>query len=133
MSGLVTQWLSPRQSGAVLLALMGAVEAGATLLHAGAGTITVTSVVIVLGLLVGGGDPILIETVRRTAPERAFARMYGLWYFVCLVGLAAAPLFAGALFDVYGDYRMAFLTLGALTGICAVAWVWRLSGVGKPA
>jgi MFS family permease len=130
LSGAITQWLTPRQSGAALLALLGAVESGATLLHGGAGAVTVAGVVIFLGLLVGGGDPILIEVVRRTVPDRAFARMYGWWYFVCLVGLAAAPLFAGALFDLYGDYRLAFLTLGALTFVCAVAWVWRLSGIG---
>ncbi len=133
LSGVTTQWLTPRQSGGVVLALMGAVEAGATLLHHGAGQGAVIGVVVLLGLLVGGGDPILIEVVRRTVPDRAFARMYGLWYFICLVGLAAAPLFAGALFDLYGDYRMAFLTLGALTGVCAVAWIWRLAGIGKAA
>ena len=59
---------------------------------------------------------------------RAFGSIQGLMFFVASVGAFAGPIFAGAVYDVMGSYRLAFLIVG-LAALVAVPLVLM---AGKP-
>lgn len=122
LAGLLTETVPPRVTGAALLGVTAALEVGAIGLHPGASLVAVGAVVVPLGLLVGGGDPVLIEALRRAVPLRRFGPAYGWWYLLCLATFAVAPVAIGAFFDAHASYRGAFLTMGAVTGVLALGW-----------
>lgn len=128
LCGALTQFVAPRYSGAAILFLMAALEVGATTLSASAGIAALAALVLLLGLLIGGGDPILIEALRRSVPLKHFGRAYGWWYLVCLAALAVTPVLAGAAFDRNANYRMAFYLLGTASLISGGLWVFALRG-----
>jgi MFS transporter, OFA family, oxalate/formate antiporter len=124
IAGGVTQWVSAKVSGTVILALMGVTAFDAMTLAPLAGQWHALSVVILLGALVGGGDPIVIETLRRCVAPSYFGRAYGWWYLLCLAALTVAPFAVGAAFDHTGNYQLAFLSIGAAAFAAAVIWAW---------
>ncbi len=120
--GALTQYLAPRHAGAVILLSMAILEIGAASLGAGASVAALAGFVILLGMLIGGGDPILIEALRCSVPLPRFGQAYGWWYLVCLAALAVTPVLAGAAFDRNANYRAAFLVLGGISLVCAAIW-----------
>ena len=59
---------------------------------------------------VGGGTwlPIMSMYISRGFPIQHYGTLFGFVNFCFSVGVAFGPLFAGALFDHYGNYNMAF-------------------------
>jgi MFS family permease len=72
---------------------------------------------VTFGLMIGGSDVFFVAFVRDRFPHVGVGFQYSTWYFVELGTLLMAPVIAGHIFDVVGNYRT---TLGALVG-CAVA------------
>lgn len=121
--GALTQALPPRWAGAALLLLMAVLELGARSIGAGAALLALAGFVLLLGLLIGGGDPILIEALRLAVPLRRFGRAYGWWYLLCLGSLAITPVIAGAAFDRDANYQFAFGIMGALSLAASLLWI----------
>ena len=122
VSGVVTQYVSARASGCVALILMSLATLGATLLTPGASLLSGVLFVTVVGALIGGGDPIIIDALRLSVDVRRFDRAYGYWYLLCLAALAIAPFAVGATFDRFGSYRIGFFVISASALTAALAW-----------
>jgi MFS family permease len=122
VSGIVTQYVSVRASGCVALILMSLATLGATFLTPGASLLSAVVFVTIVGALIGGGDPIIINALRLSVDVRRFDRAYGYWYLVCLAALAVAPFAVGASFDRFGSYRIGFLVISASALASAFAW-----------
>lgn len=122
LCGLATQLGPPRLIVAVLLGVMGLLEAGTLALHKGVGTLAILAVIVPAGALIGGGDPILIEALRRCVPAKGFGRAYGWWYLVCLSSLAVIPVAIGASFDAMGSYRGAFTLMAGVSAATVIGW-----------
>jgi MFS family permease len=118
VSGGITQLLPVRSSGTIALLLMAITAAAATLLSASSPGILVIGVVTLLGALIGGGDPIFIDSLRQCVPSRYFDRAYGWWYVMNLTVLSLSPLLTGLVYDRTGSYRIAFLVIA---GACIAA------------
>lgn len=122
VAGVVTQYVPARASGCVTLILMSFATLGATLLTPGASLPSGVLFVSVVGALIGGGDPIIIDALRLSIDVRRFDRAYGYWYLLCLTALSIAPFAVGATFDHFGTYRVAFLTISAAALTSGFAW-----------
>jgi MFS family permease len=122
VAGVVTQYMPARSSGCVALILMCFATLGATLLTAGASLPSGILFVSLVGALIGGGDPIIIDALRLSIDIRRFDRAYGYWYLLCLTALSIAPFAVGAAFDHFGTYRVAFLSISAAALTSALAW-----------
>jgi len=72
---------------------------------------------VAFGLMIGGSDVFFVAFVRDRFPHVGVGFQYSTWYFVELGTLLCAPVIAGHIFDVFGNYRT---TLGLLV-LCAVA------------
>jgi MFS family permease len=140
VAGGLTQLLSVRWSGVIAIVLMGLTALAATQLTAISPGFVSIAVVILLGVLVGGGDPIFIDTLRQSVPSRYFDRGYGWWYMFTLVILALAPVLTGLVYDRTGSYRPAFLAIAASCFVATVLWalglklrtVQRRTGLAAP-
>jgi OFA family oxalate/formate antiporter-like MFS transporter len=122
VAGVVTQYVPARVSGCVALILMSFATLGATLLIPGASLPSGILFVSVVGALIGGGDPIIIDALRLSIDVRRFDRAYGYWYLLCLTALSIAPFAVGVMFDHFGTYRVAFLSISAAALTSAFAW-----------
>ena len=122
IAGGVTQYIRPKLSGAAVLILMGLTAVGATTLGPNVSEWRPIAVTILLGALVGGGDPIIIDALRRAVRPHYFGRAYGWWYLLCLTALTIAPFAVGAAFDRFGSYALAFTTVGGAAFIAAITW-----------
>ena len=122
VAGVVTQYVPARASGCVALVLMSAATLGATLLTAGASLPSGVLFVSIVGALIGGGDPIIIDALRLSVDVQRFDRAYGYWYLLCLTALSIAPFAVGAGFDHFGTYRVAFLAISTAALTSAFAW-----------
>ena len=72
---------------------------------------------VTFGLMIGGSDVFFVAFVRDRFPHVGVGFQYSTWYFVELGTLLVAPVIAGHIYDVFGNYRT---TLGILV-LCAVA------------
>jgi MFS family permease len=72
---------------------------------------------VTFGLMIGGSDVFFVAFVRDRFPHVGVGFQYSTWYFVELGTLLVAPVIAGHIYDVFGNYRT---TLGILVA-CAVA------------
>jgi len=59
---------------------------------------------------IGGGTwlPIMSMYISRSFPIQHFGTLFGIVNFCFCIGVACGPLFAGYLFDIYGNYNLAF-------------------------
>jgi len=71
---------------------------------------------VTFGLMIGGSDVFFVAFVRDRFPHVGVGFQYSTWYFVELGTLLVAPVIAGRIYDVFGNYRT---TLGILVA-CAV-------------
>jgi MFS family permease len=124
LAGGITQWVSTRFSGSGTVLLMGVTALGAARVGPEVSHWLPYSVVIVLGTLMGGGDPIFADSLRRTVFRHQFARAYGWWYLLCLCSCAAGPYVVGAAFDRTGSYHLVFNAIAIACLITAALWLW---------
>lgn len=79
---------------------------------------------VVHGLAWGVRAP-AIQSIRADFFGReAFATIYGFSNLIIMVGMTAAPIFAGWLADQLGDYRLAFTILAIITGFGSVFFIF---------
>jgi MFS family permease len=123
VAGFITQMLTPRVSGGLILGAMALTAAGAVAMGPHSPPLLAVGVIVLLGALVGGGDPILVDSLRQLFPARIFNRAYGWWYLVCLTALGVAPFLVGLVFDRSGSYRAAFLGISVLCAITMICWL----------
>ncbi len=124
LAGGVTQWFSTRLSGSGALLLMCVTALGAARVGPAAAHWLPYSVAILLGTLMGGGDPIFADAMRRTVFQHQFARAYGWWYLLCLCSCAAGPYVVGAAFDRTGSYRSVFNAIALACLVAGGLWLW---------
>jgi predicted MFS family arabinose efflux permease len=124
LAGGITQWVSTRVSGSGTVLLMGVVALGAARVGPAVSHWVPYSVVILLGALMGGGDPIFADALRRSVFRHQFARAYGWWYLLCLCSCAAGPYVVGATFDRTGNYYWVFNVIAIACLITAALWLW---------
>jgi len=124
LAGGITQWVSTRLSGSGTVLLMGVTALGAARVGPEVSHWLPYSVVIVLGTLMGGGDPIFADALRRMVLRHQFARAYGWWYLLCLCSCAAGPYVVGAAFDRTGSYHLVFNAIAIACLITAGLWLW---------
>jgi MFS family permease len=124
LAGGVTQWFSTRASGSGTLLLMGVTALGAARVGPAISHWLPYGVAILLGTLMGGGDPVFADAMRRTVFQDQFARAYGWWYLLCLCSCAAGPYVVGAAFDRTGSYHLVFNAIALACGITAALWLW---------
>lgn len=122
LAGGITESVSTRLSGSGTVLLMGLTVFGATIVGPGIAHWVPYAVVILLGVLAGGGDPIMIDALRREVAGRHFARAYGWWYLLCLSACAAGPWLVGTAFDRTGSYRLVFTIVGVACALTASMW-----------
>ena len=70
------------------------------------------------GITIGGGDLYFVALLRRRFETVSVAYIYSAWYFCELTTLLLAPVAAGWVFDLTGNYNR---TLALLAGSAAVA------------
>ena len=124
LAGGITQWVSTRLSGSGTLLLMGVTALGAARVGPAVSHWVPYGVVILLGTLMGGGDPIFADALRRAVYRHQFARAYGWWYLLCLCSCAAGPYVVGAAFDRTGSYHLVFNAVAIACLITAGLWLW---------
>lgn len=124
LAGGITQWFSTRLSGSGTLLLMGVTALGAAHVGPAVSHWLPYGVAILLGTLMGAGDPIFADAMRRTVFHHQFARAYGWWYLLCLCSCAAGPYVVGAVFDRTGNYHWVFNAIAIACGITAALWLW---------
>lgn len=122
VGGLVTQILPPRLSIPGLLILIALAETLIVSQGIAGSHATILLAICLIGLLVGCGDPILIETLRRLVSPERFDTIYSRYYLYNLAILALAPIAAGASYDRTGSYALAFHILAALSVVLALAY-----------
>jgi MFS family permease len=124
LAGGVTQWFSTRLSGSGTLLLMGVTALGTAQVGPAVSHWLPYGMAILLGTLMGGGDPIFADALRRTVFQHQFARAYGWWYLLCLCSCAAGPYVVGAAFDRTGSYRSVFNAIALACLVAAGLWLW---------
>jgi sugar phosphate permease len=124
LAGGITQWVSTRLSGSGTLLLMGVTALGAARVGPAVSHWVPYGVAILLGTLMGGGDPIFADAMRRAVFRHQFARAYGWWYLLCLCSCAAGPYVVGAAFDRTGSYHLVFNAIAIACLITAGLWLW---------
>jgi MFS family permease len=124
LAGGIAQRVTTRLSGSGTLLLMGVTTLGATLVGPAVSHWVPYGVVILLGALAGGGDPIIADALRHTVFPHQFAKAYGWWYLLCLCSCAAGPYVVGVAFDQTGNYRLVFDAIAGACVITAMLWLW---------
>jgi MFS family permease len=124
LAGVITQWVSTRASGSGTLLLMGITALGAARVGPAVSHWVPYGGAILLGALMGGGDPIFADAMRRTVYRRQFARAYGWWYLLCLCSCAAGPYIVGAAFDRTGSYHLVFNAMAIACLSTGGLWLW---------
>ena len=124
LGGGITQWVSTRLSGSGTLLLMGVTALGAARVGPAVSHWVPYGVAILLGTLMGGGDPIFADALRRTVFRHQFARAYGWWYLLCLCSCSAGPYVVGAAFDRTGSYHLVFNAIAIACVTSGGLWLW---------
>jgi MFS family permease len=132
VSRLVSGWICDRIGGLRTL-LLGSVLQGTALLlfipFDGLGSLYVISAL--FGLFQGGLVPSYAIIIREYFPPREAGARVGIVIMATLFGMALGGWMSGAIFDLTGSYRAAFLNgLGwNLLNLCIAFWLLRRSGV----
>jgi MFS family permease len=133
-SRLVSGWISDRIGGLRTLLLGSLLQGVALLLFLPSDTLVSLYVVAGLfGLFQGGIVPAYALIVREYFPAREAGARVGTVLMATLLGMALGGWMSGAVFDLTGSYRAAFLNgIGwNLLNIAIVAFLlWRASALG---
>jgi MFS family permease len=62
---------------------------------------------VIFGLAIGGTDVFWVTTLKREMPPELFQRAWGIWYFLELAFIVVAPIGAGRLYDLTGNFTAA--------------------------
>jgi MFS family permease len=72
---------------------------------------------ITFGLAVGGTTPLWMTVLKRKVPAEQFARAWGIYYFLGVASAVVAPIGAGRLRDLTGNFTAALATELALVAV----------------
>lgn len=81
---------------------------GILILSRASGVAHAYAFVVVYGIAYGGAIPLLMSFRGELFGRRRFATISGLMAPFKMIGSVVGPVFAGYIYDVYGDYRLAF-------------------------
>jgi len=84
--------------------------------------IHVYAFVIVYGLAYGGAIPLLMAFRGELFGRKRFAMISGMMAPFKMIGNVGGPIFAGYVFDVTGNYRLAFLSFVLLAALSAASF-----------
>ncbi len=82
------------------------------------------------GLSVGGFDTSIIARLPRVFGPKAFAHVFGVWYFFFLAILLVGPMIVGRLFDLSGSYVGAAVAVLVAIAVSAAMLVGLSAGGG---
>jgi MFS family permease len=78
--------------------------------------------VVIYGIAYGGAIPLLYSFRGELFGRRRFASISGIAAPFRMIGSVVGPVFAGYVYDVYGDYRLAFYAFTVLALMAAVTF-----------
>jgi MFS family permease len=124
VGGLVAGWVLDRYSvravGVCVHVLMLAGALGLLSVARDHSTTALIVYAVCFGITIGGGDLYFVAALRRRFKKVSMAYIYSAWYFFELSTLLLAPVAAGRVFDLTGNYNR---TLALLAGSAVVALV----------
>jgi sugar phosphate permease len=107
-----------------LLALAMALQAvGIFVFSQATGVVHAYAFVVIYGIAYGGAIPLLYAFRGELFGRRRFASISGLAAPFRMIGSVVGPIFAGYVYDVYGDYRLAFYVFTVLALMASVTFL----------
>lgn len=86
------------------------------------GVVHAYAFVVIYGIAYGGAIPLLYAYRGELFGRKRFASISGLAAPFRMIGSVVGPIFAGYVYDVYGDYRLAFYVFTVLALMAAVTF-----------
>jgi MFS family permease len=115
--------LGDYRSKRLLLVLAMTLQAGGIFIFSQAtGVLHAYAFVIIYGIAYGGAIPLLYAFRADLFGRKRFASISGFVSLFKMVGSVVGPIFAGYIFDIYGDYRFAFNVFTVLALLSAVTF-----------
>jgi sugar phosphate permease len=107
-----------------LLALAMALQAvGIFVFSQATGVVHAYAFVVIYGIAYGGAIPLLYAFRGELFGRKRFASISGLAAPFRMIGSVVGPIFAGYVYDVYGDYRLAFYVFTVLALMASVTFL----------
>ncbi len=106
----------------LLVILMSVQALGVFIFAQATGVIHAYAFVVVYGIAYGGAIPLLMAFRGELFGRRRFATISGFLAPFKMVGSVVGPIFAGYIWDVYGDYRLAFYVFTVLAILSALTF-----------
>jgi sugar phosphate permease len=120
---LVFGSLGDYKSKRLLLVLAMTIQAGGIFIFSQAtGVLHAYAFVVIYGISYGGAIPLLYAFRADLFGRKRFASISGFVSLFKMVGSVVGPIFAGYIYDVYGDYRFAFNVFTVFALLSAVSF-----------
>jgi MFS family permease len=127
VSRVASGWVADRISGLPTLLIGSVMQMAALLLYVGFDGLTSLYVIsAAFGLFQGGIVPSYAIIVRAVFPPQETATRFGLVLMATILGMAAGGWMSGALFDLTGSYRAAFVNGVGWNALNAAIALWLL-------
>jgi MFS family permease len=127
VSRVASGWVADRIGGLATLLIGSVMQMAALLLYAGFDSLTSLYLIsIVFGLFQGGIVPSYAIIVRAVFPPQETGLRFGLVLMATILGMAAGGWMSGAIFDLTGSYRAAFVNGVAWNVLNAAIALWLL-------
>jgi len=89
---------------------------------------------VVYGFAHGGLFTVMSPTIAEFFGMGSHGQLFGAVLFIGTIGATLGPIVTGYVFDISGEYRVAFmaLTVFAIVGLIPIMFLRRIKGTGKP-
>jgi len=89
---------------------------------------------VVYGFAHGGLFTVMSPTIAEFFGMGSHGQLFGAVLFIGTIGATLGPIVTGYVFDISGEYRVAFmaLTVFAIVGLIPIMFLRQIKGTGKP-
>ena len=108
----------------LLILVMSIQTVGIFILSRATGVLHAYAFVVIYGIAYGGAIPLLMSFKGELFGRKLYATVNGMLAPFKMIGSVIGPVFAGYIYDVYGDYRLAFYTFTVLVALSAVSFIF---------